>query len=518
MTRREPKLPPVAGTAHESKGVGEAVGKLYALMDARERRRFFLLLPAVTAMALLQVVGIASVLPFLAIVTDPTVIETNAVLAWAYEALGFASLNSFLVFAGLGALVLLIVGNGFTAFVEWLLLRYSWSLNHALSVKLLREYLAKPYVFFLDRNTAGLATNILSEVKQAVRGFVLAALQLITRGIVTLFILGLLVALYPMLALMTFGFLGVAYGVTFLIVSRGMAESGRLRSQADRARFQAASEALSGIKDIRILGRELGLHLRNWIIWHYTFGQATKFKFARAHTHIFYFTMDRTVFTFNDQLLRFPSARHTEYQDLRANPSGRLPDDVWDDFPRVCGTFKERAGFHGCQMPEALLMRIVQASSSPGETVLDPFVGSGTTAVAAQRLGRRYIGIDLSPEYAKHVRDRLAAARAVDEQQAGQDWPPLHEEMLAQLYRETKVIYDNLRPNEVALRVMATALSQRTGREYTWEQVRDRLDDMKANLRLPKLPNDTRFAPRDHVKETGKRYVRRVLRQRRRAV
>src|SRR5690606_19241133 len=102
----------------------------------------------------------------------------------------------------------------------------------------------------------GLATNILSEVKQAVRGFVLAALQLITRGIVTLFILGLLVALYPMLALMTFGFLGVAYGVTFLIVRRGMAESGRLRSQADRARFQAASEALSGIKDIRILGRE----------------------------------------------------------------------------------------------------------------------------------------------------------------------------------------------------------------------------------------------------------------------
>jgi len=270
--------------------------------------------------------------------------------------------------------------------------------------------------------------------------------------------------------------------------------------------------------DIRILGRELGLHLRNWIIWHYTFGQATKFKFARAHTHIFYFTMDRTVFTFNDQLLRFPSARHTEYQDLRANPSGRLPDDVWDDFPRVCGTFKERAGFHGCQMPAALLMRIVQASSSPGETVLDPFVGSGTTAVAAQRLGRRYIGIDLSPEYAKHVRDRLAAARAVDEQQAGQDWPPLHEEMLAQLYRETKVVYDNLRPNEVALRVMATALSQRAGREYTWEQVRDRLDDMKANLRLPKLPNDTRFAPRDHVKETGKRYVRRVLRQRRRAV
>ena len=256
MTRREPKLPPVAGTAHESKGVGEAVSKLYALLDPSERRRFYLLLPAVTAMALLQVVGIASVLPFLALVTDPTVVETNALLSRVYDLLGFASLRSFLVFAGVGALALLIVSNGFTAFVEWLLLRYSWNLNHDLSVKLLREYLAKPYVFFLDRNTSSLATNILSEAKQAVRGFVLAALQLLSRGIVTLFVLALLVSLYPLLALMTFGFLGAAYGITFLFVRRGMAESGRLRSQADRARFQAASEALSGIKDIRILGRE----------------------------------------------------------------------------------------------------------------------------------------------------------------------------------------------------------------------------------------------------------------------
>jgi len=256
MTRREPKLPPVAGTAHESKGVGEAVSKLYALLDPSERRRFYLLLPAVTAMALLQVVGIASVLPFLALVTDPTAVETNALLSRVYDLLGFASLRSFLVFAGVGALALLIVSNGFTAFVEWLLLRYSWNLNHDLSVKLLREYLAKPYVFFLDRNTSSLATNILSEAKQAVRGFVLAALQLLSRGIVTLFVLALLVSLYPLLALMTFGFLGAAYGITFLFVRRGMAESGRLRSQADRARFQAASEALSGIKDIRILGRE----------------------------------------------------------------------------------------------------------------------------------------------------------------------------------------------------------------------------------------------------------------------
>ncbi len=265
--------------------------------------------------------------------------------------------------------------------------------------------------------------------------------------------------------------------------------------------------------DVRVIGRELGLHLRNWIIWHYTFGQATRQMFGRSHTHIFYFTKHRTEFTFNDHVLRFPSARHTEYQDLRASPAGRLPDDVWGDFPRVCGTFKERAGFHGCQMPEALLMRIVMASSNPGELVLDPFSGSGTTAAAAKRLGRRYLGIDLSPEYAEHGRNRLE--KVVDESQArrrGDEWPALHVEMLAQMYRETRVTFDNLIDNEIAIGVIAGGLSARTGDTYSPEDVRERLTRLRVSNQLPKLPNDRPFAARNHVNNRGKRYERTVFR------
>ncbi len=265
--------------------------------------------------------------------------------------------------------------------------------------------------------------------------------------------------------------------------------------------------------DIRVIGRELGLHLRNWVIWHYTFGQNMKRKFSRAHTHLFYFSKDAKAFTFNDHLVRFPSARHTEYQDLRANPQGRMPDDVWDEFPRVCGTFKERAGFHGCQMPEALLMRIVQACSQPGELVLDPFVGSGTTVVAAKRLGRRYVGVDISDEYVKHTRKRL---EGVEDESAlkpsGDSWPQLHLDMLMQIYRETKVSAENLLPNEVAMRVVAGSLSARVGYAYEVEAVTAQLEALHAAGALPKLPNDTRFAARNHVKSEGKRYERRIKR------
>ena len=177
-----------------------------------------------------------------------------------------------------------------------------------------------------------------------------------------------------------------------------------------------------------IARRQLGFNMRNWIIWHYTFGQQTKFKFAKSHTHILYFTKDQKQFTFNSDAVRVASARQTTYSDIRANPKGKLPDDTWYLRPqetpetyfsgdkdtwfvsRVCGTFHEREGWHGCQMPIEVLNRIIKASSNPGDIVLDPCNGSGTTAVSAALLGRQYVGIDQSPEYVKFAQQRLAHA------------------------------------------------------------------------------------------------------------
>jgi site-specific DNA-methyltransferase (adenine-specific) len=167
------------------------------------------------------------------------------------------------------------------------------------------------------------------------------------------------------------------------------------------------------------------------VIWYYTFGVNCKYKFSRSHTHLFHFVKDPKNFTFNNKDIRVPSARQLVYADSRADSNGRLPDDTWilrpqdapqsfkskEDvwhIPRVCGTFKERAGWHGCQMPEQLLGRIIKASSNPGETVLDPFGGSGTTLAVAKKLGRHYIGFELSKNYAKKIEARLNTAKQGD--------------------------------------------------------------------------------------------------------
>jgi len=160
--------------------------------------------------------------------------------------------------------------------------------------------------------------------------------------------------------------------------------------------------------NVKIIADELGLFMRNWLIWHYTFGQQTKNKFARAHTHIFYFVNDKNNFTFNDCAVRIPSDRQLIYNDRRANPAGKMPDDVWDEYSRVCGTFKERTGWHPCQMPENLLKRIIAASSNVGDCVLDPFCGSGTTVAVAKQSGRNYVGIEISEKYVEQANKRLA--------------------------------------------------------------------------------------------------------------
>jgi len=178
--------------------------------------------------------------------------------------------------------------------------------------------------------------------------------------------------------------------------------------------------------------RELGLTCRSWVVWYYTFGVHCKSKFARSHAHLFHFVRDPEAFTFNVDAIRVPSARELVYADKRANAAGRLPDDTWilrpQDlpegftadgdtwyFPRVCGTFKERSGWHGCQMPEQLLGRIIRVSSNPDDVVFDPFAGSGTTLAVAKKLGRRFLGCELSPAYATRITSRLRATREGDE-------------------------------------------------------------------------------------------------------
>ncbi len=198
--------------------------------------------------------------------------------------------------------------------------------------------------------------------------------------------------------------------------------------------------------EVRLIGRKVGLHLRNWVIWHYTFGQQTKAKYARSHTHLFYFVADPKDFNFNDQAVRTFSDRQRRYADPRANPAGKLPDDTWAEFARVCGTFGEREGWHPCQMPETVLGRIVLSTSRVGDVVFDPFAGSGTTLVAARKYHRHFLGTEMSASYVSGIKRRLDDLKPICDPGAADKhlWSAAHVELLQATYASAAMPTDEL--------------------------------------------------------------------------
>jgi site-specific DNA-methyltransferase (adenine-specific) len=151
-----------------------------------------------------------------------------------------------------------------------------------------------------------------------------------------------------------------------------------------------------------MLEKEFALNFNGWITWHYTQGMGRKQGFSPRHEDILYFTKTQN-FTFNLDDIRIPQKYYRE----RNNMAGTNPGDVWE-FSHVHYCSAEREA-HPTQKPEALLERIIKASSNPGDMVLDPFVGSGTTCKVAHVLDRRWLGIDINPEFIEMSQRRVEA-------------------------------------------------------------------------------------------------------------
>ncbi|MBN2714728.1 MAG: site-specific DNA-methyltransferase [Deltaproteobacteria bacterium] len=151
-----------------------------------------------------------------------------------------------------------------------------------------------------------------------------------------------------------------------------------------------------------ILDRELEMHFNSWICWHYTQGLGRKKGFSPRHDDILMFTKSSR-FQFHLDAVRVPQ----KYYRARNNMRGANPGDVWQ-FSHVhyCNTNRQP---HPTQKPEGLMARMVLASSQKGNLVVDPFVGSGTSARVCQQLGRRCIGIEMNPSFVAACHERLSA-------------------------------------------------------------------------------------------------------------
>jgi ATP-binding cassette, subfamily B, bacterial PglK len=242
--------------------------KLFQLFDKSERVRFALLVGTMLIAAAFEVAGVATILPFMSLVADPALVTKPSLIADLYANSGFDSPRRFLLVVGSVVLITITLSNASAALTTWMMQRYVARAHYRLSATLLRRYVCAPYAFFLTRNSSELAKNLLEETNSVMHGVLLPLLQSLAKATVTVAILLLLLFVDPVLAAAIALVFGGAYSIIYIAVRRRQRHLAKVRMEANGNRYKAAAEALVGIKDIKVLGREEELQRRftepNW--------------------------------------------------------------------------------------------------------------------------------------------------------------------------------------------------------------------------------------------------------------
>ncbi|GHV07099.1 ABC transporter ATP-binding protein [Spirochaetia bacterium] len=227
-----------------------------ALLTAAERRRLVLVLILLLVMGFIELVGIGSLGPFIAVVSNPQMIHTNTYLNSVYTYFNFTSDSRFIVAFGIAVVIVLALSNFCLAGINLVIQRYSNNRRHSIAMRLLEKYLRQPYVFYLNAKTSELSRNILGDVGNFVSNVLLALLQLISGSIISLSIFILLIVINPLLALIVSAVLGFSYVIIFFMVRKILARKGAERTVQNALKHKYVNEIFGGIKDIKILGKE----------------------------------------------------------------------------------------------------------------------------------------------------------------------------------------------------------------------------------------------------------------------
>ena len=230
--------------------------KAWAILDREEKRKAPLVLFVVLMAALLSAGMVASIVPFLSVLSDPSKIQSELTLRWAYDYFGFTSTYSYLIALGCGSLAVIGVSSLIQIFRVYILSRYSMMIMHSLACRLLQTYLRQPYVYFLENHSSELGTQILSESQQVVNQFFKPAANVVAGLFTVCTVLSLLFWINPTVTFVSFSFLGTVYGVTFLFSRGFLMRLGQSRLRANKGRYRIATEALGGVKEIKLLGLE----------------------------------------------------------------------------------------------------------------------------------------------------------------------------------------------------------------------------------------------------------------------
>jgi ABC-type multidrug transport system fused ATPase/permease subunit len=230
--------------------------KIYRILSRSERKKAGLLIVLSIFMAGMDMVGVASIMPFMALLANPLILEENEILKELYIIMNVGNPESFRLFLGFTVFILLLLSIVTKALISFFQLRFVMSCEMSVSRRLVEGYLYQPYSWFLNKNSSEMGARILTDVQTMIVNGLIPAITLLSQSLVAFAFLALLLYVDPTLAITVGLFLGAIYGIIFKMVSRKLSLIGVERQKKNIERWYALSEAFGGIKEIKLIGLE----------------------------------------------------------------------------------------------------------------------------------------------------------------------------------------------------------------------------------------------------------------------
>jgi len=235
------------------------ISKFLYLLSHQERKRAYLLLIMILVMALIDMLGVASIMPFIAVLSNPDLIETNSMLSRMFKFtsnFGVETNNDFLFILGIFVFLFLVLSLSFRALTHYAQVRFLSMREYSLGKRLVEGYLHQPYSWFLNRHSAEIGKTILSEVGKIVGKGLAPLLELITQSAVTVALITLLLLVNTKLTIIVGLTLGVAYGLIYKFTRNFITRIGKESVKVNEGKFAALSEAFGAAKEIKLGGLE----------------------------------------------------------------------------------------------------------------------------------------------------------------------------------------------------------------------------------------------------------------------
>ena len=242
--------------------------QLSHILSKEEKRDGVKLIILLIVMSIFDVLGVASIMPFMSLVSNPDFIKSNQILMEAYKFLEFTDDKSFIMFSGLCLIVLIVSSTLLKLITNYSILRFSFNREHSISLRMLSGYLNQPYSWFLNQHSADLSKSVLADVREVVARCMLGSIMLVSNLFLAILMVSMLIAVDPLTALSAFLLFSIIYCALYFSIASIMENIGIARLVSNTARFKATNEIFTLMKEIKILGKEK--------YYASAFGQATK--------------------------------------------------------------------------------------------------------------------------------------------------------------------------------------------------------------------------------------------------